>query len=254
MKIYTTTDYTQFIFAETNRPIDIDSDKFKKLRRSVLKYGMLSAFPALVVMQSGKKQIIDGQHRFKLANELKLPFFYVVVEPKQEINIAEINGTQRQWSLSDFAGSNANQGNLEYQFLRNYAEHNKMPLLFAAAVLAGEVGTSNVRKALIDGTFAVKDVPFADTVSALVNALSDVFRDAKNSSSIGALARLCRVPEFVPARLVAKVRSHPHLLKKQADIHGYTSVFEAAYNYQSRDKVPLAFRVAEVMKARNPVS
>ena len=252
MKIHKTTDYAQFNFAQTNRPINLDHHKFKLLLASMKKYGWLPSFPMTVKSAFGGMQIIDGQHRFKAAKELGIPVLFVVIESGVGLDIATINAAHRQWGLDDYVRSFESQGNRDYHHLRSWAEANEVSILSAASLLNGEIASGgNVRDAVIKGAFKVKDCLYADRVARIIAAVPSAEKWTRSSSFITAVSRLCRVPEFDGGRLMTKMQTSPALLVKQPDIPGYTKMLDAIYNRSARDRVPLAFRVAEVMRERS---
>jgi len=72
-KIFYTTDYSKFNTLAGNRQVNIAH--VKKLESSFDEEYLIS--PILV---NEKFQIIDGQHRFEAAKNLKLPIYYYMIQ------------------------------------------------------------------------------------------------------------------------------------------------------------------------------
>jgi hypothetical protein len=177
---------------------------------------------------------------------------YVLISPELELDIAAINAAHRQWGMGDYVSSFENQGNEDYHHLRTWAEGNNIPILPAACLLNGEVSDGgNVRNALIAGKFKAKDFGYANRVARIIAAAPVAAKWIRSSSFVAAISRVCRVPEFDDARLVAKMASHASFLTKQPDIPRYIEMIETIYNRQAKERVPLVFRVAEVMRERS---
>ena len=86
-RIEETADYALFTSGKGNRPVKAGGRR--ALRDSMARYGWLPAFPMMVRRDSGMLVIIDGQHRFAIAQELGIPARYVV--DNREVDVALIN-------------------------------------------------------------------------------------------------------------------------------------------------------------------
>lgn len=118
-QIYSTMDYDKFNFERTNR----DIGSLKKLREVANTVGFLT--PILVNQQF---VIIDGQHRFSVSRDLKIPIKYIIVENAGTDEIISLNTTNVQWALLDFIQLYAKEGNEDYQNLLDLYKHRIMPI------------------------------------------------------------------------------------------------------------------------------
>lgn len=253
MKTTTTRNYGLFISDKLNRVItDKDATRLKRLRDSMRKYGFLP-FPILVRRSGEKLVVIDGQHRLMVAQELGLPVVFVETE-RDDIVISECAAAQSSWNIHDFVASHAAQGKKAYQDLLSFVEEHAMPINRAAALLRGEGALSgNHGGAVRDGTFAVRDRPYADRVARLCAVVSQHAAWASSSNSIGALSRFVRVREFDDDQFTKRVAAHPHLLRKQPTLQMFSDMYETVYNHASRSRIPLAFMANELASQRGDV-
>ena len=92
--IYETDDYSMFRKLEGNR----DVEKTGRLKKSMKDNGFLN----IPIVINNNCEIIDGQHRAFVAQELKLPIKFVV-EPNADIETTKtVNSGQKNWSVLNF--------------------------------------------------------------------------------------------------------------------------------------------------------
>lgn len=118
-EIYSTMDYSKFNFERTNR----DLGSLKKLREVAASVGFLT--PILV---NEEYTIIDGQHRFSVARDMKIPIKFIIIENAGKDEIISLNTTNKQWSVLDFIQLYAKEGNEDYQNLMDLYKHRIMPI------------------------------------------------------------------------------------------------------------------------------
>jgi hypothetical protein len=253
MKTTTTRNYSIFISDKLNRVItDKDATRLKRLRASMQKYGFLP-FPILVRRSGEKLIVIDGQHRLMVAQELGLPVVFVETD-RADIIISECAAAQSSWNIHDYVASHAAQGNKAYQDLLSFAKEHAMPINRAASLLRGEGALNgNHRDAVKDGSFAVRDRPYADRVARLCAVVSRHADWSSSNNSIGALSRFVRVSQFDDDQFMKRVAAHPHLLRKQPTLQMFSEMYEAVYNHASRARIPLAFMANELASQRGDV-
>lgn len=253
MKISQTRNYAQFVHDSTNRPItERDATKLKLLRASMQKYGFLP-FPIIVRRSGERLRILDGQHRFAIAQELGLPVLWVETD-RDDIVIAETAAAQSPWVLFHYVASFATQGHEDYKRLQEFAGETGLPLAKAASLLAGEAAHSgNVNENIRDGKFRVRDMAYARRVATILEVVKRHVPWALHSLSIAAISRFARVKDFDDAQMVKKIETHPHLLRRCATLEMFSDMYEEVYNHMSRARIPLAFLAREAMASRQQV-
>lgn len=122
-KIESTYEYGKFKLMKGNRAIS--PSHVKELKREMQRNPeLLAASPILV---NENYFIIDGQHRYEAAKELRRKLYYIISDGTTIDHTRHLNTTQRRWSLIDFARSFADSGRKDYiEFLEM---HDKFPLI-----------------------------------------------------------------------------------------------------------------------------
>lgn len=102
-------------FIESNR----DTRTNIRLKKSVLKDGIIN--PILV---NNQLEILDGQHRYKIALENNINFDFVIRELTSDAAkvIIDLNNSQHGWNITDRVLHYSREGNEEYQKLYRYME------------------------------------------------------------------------------------------------------------------------------------
>lgn len=243
--IIETTDYGLFDLYEYNR----DVRRTKELTKSMQRHGWIDGKPMHVV-QNGKDKLLikDGHHRFKVAKKLKLPVKYVLSDDVATVH--ELAKTTVTWTLEDYLSSYVRAKLPEYVKLEEYYNETKIPLS-ACIYLLGNPSASPIINNGVKGITATKfkngDFKVVDGNNAQV--VADLVTHMRNqkiewgtySLLVQALIRLLKLDYFDPERLKHKVATFPGLMKKQPDMECCLRMLETIYNYQSHDKVPLAF-------------
>jgi hypothetical protein len=252
MKIHTTRNYELFTQDVCNRPIDTPRQVSKqaKIRASMKKYGYLP-FPILVRRIGNELRVLDGQNRLRVAQELGLQVQYVETN-RDDITIADCAAGQSPWSLADYAGSWAAQGNHDMQSLLDFSADHKLTLQTAASLLHGDgANSSNVNDLVKSGKFRVRSIDYATGAAELVAAVARFVPWAHNKNSVGALARFLKVKEFNSNQFIQKVNAHPGMLRREATQDAFSEMYAELYNHASRSRIPLAFLATEAANARN---
>jgi len=103
--IKTTTDYSRFKRINSNR--EICRRHLTRLVMAISQKNLLHLYP-LIINKAG--EIIDGQHRLKAAQELKLPVFYFTCDQVSKSDIALMNSNRKSWAGKDYIGFFAEEG------------------------------------------------------------------------------------------------------------------------------------------------
>lgn len=250
MKVTQTRNYGMFTLDATNRPItERDTAKLKLLRASMQKYGFLP-FPIMVRRIGQRLRIIDGQHRFSIAQELALPVLFVETE-RDDIVIAEAAAAQSPWAIFHYVASFAAQGREEYVKLLDFIKETGLPLSRAASLLAGEAAHSgNVQEQIRSGKFRVRDTVYARRVASILEVIKRYAPWAMHGLSTAAISRFVRVKEFDDAQMIKKIEAHPHMLRHCATLEMFSDMYDGIYNHMARSRIPLAFLAKEAMASR----
>jgi len=108
--IYETKDYSKFKFMEGNRRVN--DHTYLKLLESMTEEQLM--IPILV---NKSFEIIDGQHRFKASQELKLPVYYHVQDDYGIEQVKKANMIGSNWVKEDFLNMFLSQENETYEYI-----------------------------------------------------------------------------------------------------------------------------------------
>lgn len=248
-RLRATKDYAMFKANKANRRIE--DAHLRKLRPSMQQYGWIPSFPMTVLKNGdGRFSILDGQHRFTLAQDLGLSVWFVEVD--HEYDVPKINGGQVPWNTAAYAGNFADRGMKDYAEVIAFADDHGVSIGFAAHLLAGQTGFSNIRHAFRDGEYRVVDREYANKVAFLYNEIKAEIHRAVDKSLLLALMAVVRVDGFEPERLMSGVRKLPERVQKFGTRDGALEMLEYLYNYGRRGpKVALKVAAENAMNARN---
>lgn len=120
-KFVRTLDYNRFKFFDTNRSI-VESH-VRKLMASIQEIGLLEE-----ITVNEDYYIIDGQHRFEALKRLKSHIVAKVKIGASSDAIIPVNILRRGWSIKDYIEHYAEQGNQDYQLIREVLQYNQSKL------------------------------------------------------------------------------------------------------------------------------
>ena len=246
--ILSSKDYNKFSIAEENR--SIRKTNLTKKRKSMKKYGWIAACPAQVVIRNGRHVIIDGQHRFRIAEELGIPVVYVVVPDRVGLVISEINNAQEPWNSLDYVSSECKKGNPHFVKLADFAERHSLPIGISAKLLLGQSNRHTGTREIRDGTFTVKDNN-ADQIAQIVSRVRVIVKWAANTGFIDALSKACSINSFNPVQFIERCENNPGKLKLQPTTEAFLELIEEIYNFRTSDgkKLPVRFLASKVGKS-----
>lgn len=245
--ITTTHNYGLFSLTNKNRPVDLD--RRRSLRSSMKEHGFLKCYPMVCIRKVTTLDILDGQHRFMVAQELGLPVSYLVVD--EDIDIAFVNSTQKAWNLSDYCRSFAVQGKPAYQELLDFSTQHDISLVASMGILANNISHSNVRQKYLSGEYEVKTRGLADRVARLYSGISEGAKHIRTRFFINALFATVAISGLDDERLLSGARRCPESLIKYGNRDAYLTMLEYIYNFGRMNKFPLKIEAENAMNKRN---
>jgi hypothetical protein len=117
--------YNSLEFFDGNR--SVNAKNVQRLIEAINERNLLPICPLLVYYIDGVYKIVDGQHRYTAALELRLPFYIVILKEPYDITlIGRLNSNHKNWRLADYAKHWANQdetSNVYGKYLEYYNEN-----------------------------------------------------------------------------------------------------------------------------------
>ena len=163
-RIYKTKNYKMFSKMRGNRKID--NTNLRRIQASVKEINLLSKQPILV---NDKYQIIDGQHRLKIAEKLKIHVYYIIGKKLQLEEVQKLNNVSKKWELADYMESHAKLGKEEYIYMKQFYETYKLPISTCVLLLSGN--RNDYGESFKNGKFKIKSKENAVQTATFINTL-----------------------------------------------------------------------------------
>ena len=232
-QVHTTTDY--FLF----KPIEGNRNK-NLLHINRLKKSMSSNYLFTVIIVNEKYEIIDGQHRFDVIEELKLPLNYVICNGYGLKEVHVLNQNSKTWNADDYLQGYCKLGYehyIEYLKFKNKFcfGHNECMLL-----LGGSDSGHNIKE-FYNGNFKVKDYNKAYEKASKILMISKYYDGYKRASFVRTMNSILDKPQFDFTQFLQKLKIQPTALQDCNDIDQYKLLIEEIYNYRTREKVNLRY-------------
>lgn len=243
--IYTSSKYEDFVFRTANR--DVDLKHIDKIADNMLENGWQGAPIEVSVLENGKLQIEDGQHRFMAAKKSGTPVKFMVVKNMSIYDVANKNSMKKGWTGNDYVKAYAEDGNTSYKRLNNLQnEFSKMSLSDILDVVVGKHKQENLKR----GYIRINDEQFYKAREVL-KSLS-IMNESLKTIGVKTITSYKRVlidlllNEVIdPQRMIDKLDKHGRMILPAAATRAQAIQYlEALYNYHQRDNSTVLFREA----------
>ncbi|SIS12020.1 hypothetical protein SAMN05445060_2793 [Williamsia sterculiae] len=246
VQILNTTDYSKFKTIEGNR--EVDQPHVRQLAEEIALNDLTPYFPVLI---NEGWEIIDGQHRFSVCQQLGLPVYYLQVPGLDLTSVQRINTTSKRWTLRDYIKSYIQKGVEDYSVLLRFSERTGINFSISAALLMGleSIGggargnndAQRVGSIIKEGRFKVSDRTHAEDMALLLKSLTGHtdFDPTKERSLVFALNRISKIERFDSDRLLGKLRDRNLKIDRQTTTRFYLIELERVYNHGSQIRVDL---------------
>jgi hypothetical protein len=234
-QVHTTNDYFLFKSIDGNRTKNL-------LHLNRLKKSIANNYLFTIIVVNENYEIIDGQHRFDVIQELNLPLNYVVCDGYSLNEVHILNQNSKTWNSDDYTEGFCNLGNTNYIEYRNFKNKYKFGHHETMAMLTGiKSAGSDLTNIFKNGNFKISNYLKAVEIAEKIYLLQDYYEGFKRRSFIYAMLYLFEKPEFEFAEFLQKVKNNPSSLIDCTDTKQYISVIEEIYNYRRREKINLRY-------------
>ena len=248
MKLLSTSDYSIFSSASTNR----DVGKTKNLEASFRKHGFIPAYPLHVTKENGRLFIKAGHHRFTVASKLGIPVYYVVCD--DDLSITESERTTNRWSIADYARSHERNGDANYIDVIEYHERTGIALGMCISMMGGEMASSGNRiPSFKAGNYKTCPNQYhSDTIEMLVLTLkASGIKWATDCKVIQSLSRIVSAGHADIEQLKRRIIINAAFIVKKQNLEQYMDMWQEIYNRNTKgQKLQLVFLTNETMKER----
>lgn len=233
--IYSTRNYSQFSFDPANRPID--TVKLERLYDAIAAKNLLADNPILVSLDF---IIIDGQHRFKVAEALDVPIYYQFASDTTLEDIPGLASNRAGWKPTDYLHAFCQRGFAEYIALRDFMRRYDWMLPSTAIELCYYGDKVALHKAFNEGEYKCNNLDFANKVAQVLLDFRAVgFSCWSHRTFAYAVSNLVANAEYDHARMMKKLWRNSSALKPAVNSDDYFGMFNKIYNYGPGKSVDL---------------
>lgn len=246
-----TTNYSMFNIILENRPIS--PKKLIKLKKAIQEKNLLKQFPILVNSKAVSKAryqssdgntlgIIDGQHRFIIAQQLGLPIYYEIDDDIHLDDVARATSVVDKWSLSDHLHKYVAQGKTQYKAFSGYVSRSGFPISMCQLILAGGRGGYQSEQ-FQNGDLECRNWKLANKFEEAVNGtddkagVQDYLGFAKKSAFLNALWTMFKNPAFDLNNMMSKLEYSASTVRNCPTRLLFLKELSRLYNYNSRGKI-----------------
>ena len=229
VKVFQTSNYARFKFLKGNRPHK--KAHLKLLKESISEHGDLGG-PVLV---NDKNEIVDGQHRIKIFEELGLPVHYIVKDGFGLREVHVLNSNRKNWSLTEFMNCYVEIGEREYIKYKEFYEKHGFPQTTTLLIIRGSSGGKQLDE-FKRGDFVFKKPEQAADRAEKILMLKDLYAGYKRQFFATAMIRLFDHEEYQHAEFISKLRYQREKLWDANSVNSYLRLIEEIYNYKRQKK------------------
>jgi len=231
--VYETRDYSRFKKIKGNRALN--KGQLKKMALTIKgdKINIMSAAPILV---DDSYSIVDGQHRFHVCKDLKLPIYYIKNGSIKIQGIAKLNSNTSTWKGADYIKCYCSLGNEHYKKLKRFIETYPVPVSSAVGLMMtgkARLDGTQYKNAFKDGDFKCNYLVFAQEVGQMVEDLKPHIGRV-TMHFIAALCSLNRSDKYDHETMMKKLKSKGNIINQQERKKSWIIEIEKAYNFHNQ--------------------
>jgi len=237
IQVHTTKDYSLFKTLNGNR--DVNQLHLTRLKESMKKNHLTT-----IIMVNEKFEIIDGQHRFLISQELKLPINYIISKNYGLNEVQILNANMKNWQTMDYVNGYCDLGYKDYELYRDFVADYGFQNQIAILLLSGEqVGGNDISAGtkFKEGLFKVKDLSNAKRMADKLKMIEPYYKGFMRRSFVLAVYGMFKNENFEFTEFIAKLKQQPTTLQDCTNVSQYKSLIEEIYNYRRREKINLRF-------------
>lgn len=230
VKVFQTSDYAKFKVLKGNRPHK--KAHLRLLKQSISEHGDLGG-PLLV---NDKNEIIDGWHRIKIFEELKLPVQYIVKNGfgLEEVHI--LNSNRKNWTMTEFMNCYVEIGKKEYIAYKEFYEKHGFPQSTTLLIIRAGGHGGYQQESFKRGEFMFKNPEEAEDRAEKILMFKDLYVGYKRQLFVAAMMRLFKHKEYQHADFISKLKYQREKLFDASSVNSYLRLIEEIYNYRRQKK------------------
>jgi hypothetical protein len=235
-QVHSTTDYHLFKSIEGNRNKNL-------LHINRLKKSISSNYLFTIIIVNENYEIIDGQHRFDVVQELKLPLHYVVCNGYGLNEVHILNQNSKTWNADDYLDGYCQLKYPHYLKYKEFKNRYALGHVESMTILGGYISNPGIDRTKIfySGQFAIKNYAKACEIADKIEIISQYYGGYKRRSFVYAMLQLFKNSNFEFTELLQKLKIQPTAIVDCTNTEQYVMLIEEIYNYKRRNKVNLRY-------------
>lgn len=232
-QIYETKDYSMFKNINGNRKLN--KSNYAKLIKSFKKQQLI--IPILV---NNEFEIIDGQHRRAVCEELNLPIYYYIEGSygKEQLAMAQVSA---DWTNKDYLNAYVSEDDDNYLWFNDIIEKFGLGINDLQKIICNII---NIGKAGFTYNFNNGEMKIANDVrikvEEFIECLEDFsfFKEYKSGSFVSAFIKLYFYKGYEHSHMKMKLKNRQSVLTKQVGRDAYlTLITEQIYSFKSSKRI-----------------
>lgn len=229
IKVFETLNYAKFKKLKGNRPVKPAHKRH--LKESISKYGDLG--PPCLVNEKG--ELIDGQTRVEIFEELGLPVDYIIKKGYGLKEIHAINSSRKNWTMTNFMNCYVELDYPDYIKYKEFYEKYGFPQTTTLLIILGSEGGTS-QDVFKRGEFAFKNPLRAEDRAEKVLMIKDLYPGYGRKHFVAAMIRLFDHKDYSHADFISKLRYQRDKLFDAISVNSYLRLIEGIYNYRRQEK------------------
>ena len=219
----------------------IDGNRYKNLLHlNRLRKSMQENYLFTVIIVNENYEIIDGQHRFEIIRELKLPLNYIICTGYGLKEVHTLNANSKNWTFDDYMNGYCELGNINYMTYRNFKWMYNFTHQICMKLLHG-TANGNASFDFQNGHLKITDVDLPIKRAKMIVSCAPYYDGYLKTLFDLALITLFEKPQFNFDEFLGKLKTNPTALKDCTSVSGYIALIEEIYNYRRREKINLRY-------------
>ena len=232
-QVHTTTDY--FLF----KPIEGNRNK-NLLHINRLKKSMSDNYLFTIIIVNEKYEIIDGQHRFDVIQDLKLPLHYIVCKGYGLNEVHILNQNSKTWNSDDYLAGYCSLGYDDYLKYAIFKQQYNLGHNETMSLLSGKDTKTDI-EIFYRGDFKIKSLKNAEDIMEKIIMIEPYYNGIRRRAFIYTMISLFKNKNFEFTEFLQKLKIQPTALQDCTNVTNYKVLIEEIYNYRRREKVNLRY-------------
>lgn len=238
IQIYFTRNYGQFKWLKGNRALN--EAKIKKIIKSIQNGTNILRYAPIIVNES--MEIIDGQHRFMVSQQLKENVYYVIQFDADLKMIPLINSNSSNWSKQNYLDSYCDMDKEAYLIVREWMDtFDGLGVSTAAALIhSGVSKATESAEAFKDGQIKADFVDFGMARLTLLKDFVPHTKNAFSSRMVEVMIRLYENGKYDHQLMLKQLESSGQQIQDVATVKTIIAEMERIYNYRMKSRLFIA--------------